>query len=693
MTFRRSHRSFSLNSAPVLLAIGLVVGACGAASDTTTTPTTNAPSDGLTIRLVDTEATPETRSLFVYLNDIRGEGILFGHQHATTYGLTIGDFDGTQSDVKNGVGSHPALFGWDTLSIYGHERPGYTEQSVEENIAALAGVIQQAHQAGGIITISTHPWNFLTGNDFYDATSGVVTAILPGGDKNGEFNEYLDDIATLATSVTDKEGNPIPLIFRPFHENNGSWFWWGASQCTSGEYKELYRYTVEYLRDTKGVHNLLYAYSPNGSFGGSEEDYLRTYPGDAFVDILGYDRYDDTAGSEGWLSATVTDLAMVARLADERGKVSAFTEFGVSGALKPNGSNPNLDWFTDLLAAIKSDPDASRSAYMQTWANFDVTQYFVPFPASGEVEEHELLADFREFFQDPYTLFAGELENVWTRSDITTSPHPPILRIVSPPSQVRILDPTYTIRAKLDNAVATRVFFTLGESDQEFELTLSESGYYEGEWEIGEDRLNNQSEVITVVAVLDTEDLAEGQISFESSVILGEKPAMPLGMVDNFEGYSDDASLRDEYTIYQSNTISLVKDHIGEGSNALRFEYDFTNQEYTGVGRRIDQDWSSFGGVRFWYQPDGNDHRLVLQMVANGYYFEAYPSMAGTEPGYIEIPFSDFRSAPWDTSNLEKLVEETDLKAVTEFNIYINQNVEVDSQAGNFIIDDIQAIE
>ncbi|MCE6997947.1 glycoside hydrolase family 26 protein [Saccharothrix sp. S26] len=63
-------------------------------------------------------------------------------------------------------------------------------------------------------------------------------------------------------------GNPIPNIYRPFHENSGSWFRWGAAHASPAEYVELFRYTVEYLRDVKGVHNFLYAYSPGGGYGG-----------------------------------------------------------------------------------------------------------------------------------------------------------------------------------------------------------------------------------------------------------------------------------------------------------------------------------------------------------------------------------------------------------------------------------------
>ena len=51
-------------------------------------------------------------------------------------------------------------------------------------------------------------------------------------------------------------------------------------------FKELFRYIVNYLRDIKGIHNLLYAYSPGGTFNKDTTDYMASYPGDDWVDVL-----------------------------------------------------------------------------------------------------------------------------------------------------------------------------------------------------------------------------------------------------------------------------------------------------------------------------------------------------------------------------------------------------------------------
>jgi mannan endo-1,4-beta-mannosidase len=71
----------------------------------------------------------------------------------------------------------------------------------------------------------------------------------------------------------------------------GGWFWWGVPHTRDDEFARLWRFTVQYLRDVKGLHHLLYAYAPNASGPTGVDTYLAGYPGDEWVDVLGYDRY------------------------------------------------------------------------------------------------------------------------------------------------------------------------------------------------------------------------------------------------------------------------------------------------------------------------------------------------------------------------------------------------------------------
>ena len=628
-----------------------------------------------TVTIVDPDASPATRSLFSYLDDVRGDGILFGHQHTTSYGLTFTGADGIQSDVKTMTGDHPAVFGWDTLILQGDEAPGSAGNTAEQNIAALDHHIAKAHELGGINTLSAHIENFVTGGSFYDTTGDTLRAVLPGGAKNAELNAYLDNIAAAADGARDADGDLIPIIFRPWHENAGSWFWWGAAFGSPGEYKELYRYTVEYLRDLKGVSNFLYAFGPGSGFGGNAEQYLRTYPGDEFVDVFGLDAYDDT-GSEAFLDGLVTDLGMIADLADAKGKVSAFTEFGVTNGVGTGGSSPER-WFTTVLDAIKADPRASRSAYMLTWANFDAGQHYVP--VTGDA----LLPDFQDYAADPFTLFAGEVTGAFDR-DVETTPAGPVLHIASPADTARVATSPTTIRATVQNVDADRVYATVG--DTEIELSPGDGLWWSAPWDIPAEQLDNSTQTLEVHVVVDGVEV----LTESSSVVLGPRPTFGPGVVDDFEGYGDDTALRAEFVSYGANTLSL---DTGGPSQALRMDYDFATQTYTGFGKQISGDWSSFNELALRVDPDGSGNRMVLQLVAGGVSYEAYPSLEGTEPGVVTFPFVDWRPAPWDTANADRRITDADLRAVSQFNIYVNAADDgTGASSGSIVVDDIAAL-
>ena len=91
------------------------------------------------------------------------------------------------------------------MSLDGYEKPGVSGDP-KQSIANLTHSMKTAHQLGGIITMSTHPHNFVTGGDFNDTSGNVVQEILPGGSKNNQFNQWLDRIAELAHNLKTDEG-------------------------------------------------------------------------------------------------------------------------------------------------------------------------------------------------------------------------------------------------------------------------------------------------------------------------------------------------------------------------------------------------------------------------------------------------------------------------------------------------------
>ncbi|MEI9911119.1 MAG: glycosyl hydrolase [Bacteroidota bacterium] len=148
--------------------------------------------------------------------------------------------------------------------------------------------------------------------------------IIPGGSHHEKYKTILRTVADLANSIKGNDGKLVPVIFRPYHEFDGDWFWWGRAHCTVDEFKSLWRFTVSFLRDSLGVHNFIYAFSPDNRFN-TEAAFLERYPGDEWVDMVGMDNYGDF-GRDGKynLGAGIKKLKIVSDYAKKAGKLAAF---------------------------------------------------------------------------------------------------------------------------------------------------------------------------------------------------------------------------------------------------------------------------------------------------------------------------------------------------------------------------------
>ncbi len=343
---------------------------------------------------IDCNATKETVNLAKNLERLLNKGIMFGHQDDLAYGVNWKYVAG-KSDIKEVTGDYPAVYGWEL---------GHLELDSAENLDGvpfnkMKAFIRQAYDRGGVITISWHLRNPLTGKTAWDPTPGTVYSILPGGAKHELYKTWLDKVAVFLHDLKGKKGEAIPIIFRPFHELNGNWFWWGKAHCTPDELKQIYRFTVSYLRDEKKLRNLLYAF--NTDRFSSINEYYERYPGNDWVDVVGFDIYQRNKGEHANQSF-VTELdSMLTRLetiARENNKIPALTEFGFGGL-------PDSTWWTStLLKAIASH----KISYVLAWRNAGKkpdgsSEYYVPYKGQSSVP------DFLKFYAHPVTLFQKEV--------------------------------------------------------------------------------------------------------------------------------------------------------------------------------------------------------------------------------------------------------------------------------------------
>lgn len=338
---------------------------------------------------IDPHATRETVQLYRHLKALGSRGFLFGHQDDLAYGYDWKYIPG-RSDIKDVTGQYPALYGFEL----GRIELDHTVDLDSVPFDKTKQYIREGYDRGGVITISWHLNNPMTGGSAWQPAPGTVASILPGGDKNALYRTWLDKVAAFLGDLKGPHGEPIPVILRLFHELNGNWFWWGGKNCSGDEMRQLWQFTVRYLRDEKHLHNLLYAY--NTDRFASQDAYLEKYPGDAWVDITGFDIYQayavaKKADFQKDLDAT---LALLDQIALGRNKIPALTEFGYNGLA-------DSTWWTDTFLKVVR---GHRIAYAMAWRNAGVkrdgsSEFYVPYP--GQVSA----ADFINFSKDGRVLF------------------------------------------------------------------------------------------------------------------------------------------------------------------------------------------------------------------------------------------------------------------------------------------------
>ena len=379
-----------------LTAAALLLTACGGQKPSP------APADPL----ADSGRTQRTEHLLSSLRQMAADGhYMFGHQDDPVYGVGwVGD--SARSDVQSVCGDWPALMSFDL----GHLELGDAQNLDGVPFDRMRQEIVNHFERGGVVSLSWHLNNPLSGGTAWvdkekaDVESRTVEAVLEGGEQHATFLTWLDRVAHFLCSLQTADGIRVPVIFRPWHEHSGSWFWWGQDHCTTEQYVALWQLTEQRLKQ-QGVVNALYAYSPNSVAAGStKEAYMERYPGDSLVDIIGFDQYcsaqeGDTAALARYAAELDQNLAIVCEAAQEHGKVAALTETGYESLKSP-------DWWTRTLAPVLARHPVS---YVLVWRNAHNLpgHFYAPYPGQQSAN------DFVQFYNDPKTLFCRDLQNVY----------------------------------------------------------------------------------------------------------------------------------------------------------------------------------------------------------------------------------------------------------------------------------------
>ena len=227
---------------------------------------------------VNKNASKEAVELLNYLEKIAGKQIISG-QHTQTIPMEEIAY------IKDKTGKEPKLRGFELLSYSPNinyddaSEPCLTE--VYENRGTLEEALKWGMESDGIVTFSFHWFSPLGGRDkaFYSEHTDFdpEKVLIEGTDERKAFYSDLDKIAKLIKPFKDKH---IPVLWRPFHESDGKWFWWGRKgpkvAC------ELYKLVYHLFVDEYHLDNLLWVWNCRLKEG---------YPGDEYVDIISVDIY------------------------------------------------------------------------------------------------------------------------------------------------------------------------------------------------------------------------------------------------------------------------------------------------------------------------------------------------------------------------------------------------------------------
>ena len=276
----------------------------------------------------DAKATQEAKELLKYLKNTAGQQIITG-QHTQTIPCEEIAY------IRQTTGKEPKLRGFELLAYspninYADASPECLKE-VEENKGTVETALQWAranrpdkvndtgtenstdYTTGGILTFSFHWFSPLGGRDksFYtEHTDFDATKVLQEGTpERAAFYADMDVIADILRRFQDEN---IPILWRPFHESYGTWFWWGAKGAKVA--RDLYRLMFDYYTGEKNLHNLLWVWNC---------DIEEAYPGDEYVDVVSMDVY-----LPEYQSTDYADVYEKLVAATSRDKVAALAEVG-----------------------------------------------------------------------------------------------------------------------------------------------------------------------------------------------------------------------------------------------------------------------------------------------------------------------------------------------------------------------------
>ena len=294
---------------------------------------------------VNPHASPEARALLAYLDSISGQGTITGQHNFPNDGSRWTD------RAYDLTAKYPGLFGEDFGFSAGDDKDSVLSRP------AMIEEVKRQYKNGAVIALT---WHAVRPTDdepvtFHDSVQGHLTdyewhqLLTPGSALNKRWCDQVDVIAGYLRQLRDAH---VPVLFRPYHEVNGNWFWWGYRPGKDGS-AALYRQIFDRFVNVHHLDNLVWVWNVNAP-GGSAGPIVDYYPGAAYADVVTMDIY-------GEFKQEYYD-SMIALAA---GKPIALAEVGGLPSVQVLAQQPRWTYFMVWSGLLEgsSAPDLIQSIY------------------------------------------------------------------------------------------------------------------------------------------------------------------------------------------------------------------------------------------------------------------------------------------------------------------------------------------
>lgn len=336
---------------------------------------------------VDADATNVTKALLTKLAQVGNSGkFIFGQEFPLSFKLNGLRLDLSTSDCKDVTGDNPGVYGID---------PHYILYKTAEERKAHIDEAKLAYQNGSVVTFDFHQQSRFDHKIYLADITNIKDKSLMYdivNDLNGSRAWFYGELDQIISVINNDLG--FPVVFRLWHEMNGNWFWWGSSATnqTPQLYIDFYRLTVDYIRDRSNL--VLFGWSPSNNVP------ISYYPGDNYVDLVGFDMYQPSKSDLKNALINLSDFAA------QHNKVAALTEIGHGNSYFTNA--PDF-WVGTVLQAFKDGGSQIRISWALCWFNapWDSQQskLFIPDANSPQAAKDY----FKNFANDPAVLFEQDV--------------------------------------------------------------------------------------------------------------------------------------------------------------------------------------------------------------------------------------------------------------------------------------------